>query len=90
MFYLKTSKRFKKELKSFKHDKDLLSTLESVLDILITGKALPKEYHEHPLFGEFNGCYECHLRPDVLLIYKKDNKELLIQILRIGSHSDLF
>jgi len=90
MFYLKRSKQFKKDLKSFKHDKDLLSILESVLDILITGKALPKEYHEHPLVGEFNGCYECHLRPDVLLIYKKDNKELLIQILRIGSHSNLF
>jgi mRNA interferase YafQ len=90
MFSLKYSKRFKKDLQSFKHDKDLLSILESVLDILRAGETLLKKYHNHPLVGEFNGCFECHLRPDVLLIYKKEKEELLILLLRIGSHSDLF
>ncbi|HKK54647.1 MAG TPA: type II toxin-antitoxin system YafQ family toxin [Patescibacteria group bacterium] len=90
MFSLKYSKRFKKDLKSFKHDKDLFLVLENLLDILIKGKPLPKKYYNHSLVGEFKGCYECHLKSDVLFIYKKNKKELLILLLRIGSHSDLF
>jgi mRNA interferase YafQ len=90
MFTLKYSKRFKKDLKSFKHDKDLLLLLASVLDVLIEGKTLARKYHNHQLLGEFSGCFECHLKPDVLLIYKKNKEELLILLLRIGSHSDLF
>ncbi len=90
MFSLKYSTRFRKELKVFKYNKDLLLVLEEVLDILISGKSLPKKYSNHPLKGEFNGCFECHLKPDVLLIYKKDKQEISILLLRIGSHSDLF
>ena len=90
MISLKYSTRFKKDLKFFKHNKDLLLILENVLDVFISGKSLPKKYGNHPLKGEFNGCFECHLKPDVLLIYKKDKQELFILLLRIGSHSDLF
>jgi len=90
MFSLKYSTCFKKELKVFKHNKDLFLIFEEVLDILISGKSLPKKYRNHPLKGEFNGCFECHLKPDVLLIYKKDKQEISILLLRIGSHSDLF
>jgi mRNA interferase YafQ len=90
MFSLKYSKRFKKDLKYFKNNKEVLSILEKVLDVLVLGKPLSKKLQNHPLKGEFTGCFECHLRPDILLIYKKDKKEMLILLLRIGSHSDLF
>jgi mRNA interferase YafQ len=90
MFSLKYSTRFKKELKVFKYDEDLLSILEEVLDILISGKSLSIKYNNHPLKGEFNGCFECHLKSDVLLVYKKDKQGISILLLRIGSHSDLF
>jgi len=105
MFFLKYSTRFKKDLKSFKHSEELLLILEDVLDILISGKQLPEKYRNHQLQGEFNSCFECHLRPDVLLVYKKnfsvpeisgfqqckkDKQEVSILLLRIGSHSDLF
>lgn len=90
MLFLKYSARFKKDLKSFQYHKDVLLTLEKVLDFLIAGNSLPKKYHAHSLKGEFKGCFECHLRPDVLLIYKKDRQEISILLLRIGSHSDLF
>lgn len=89
MFFLRYSTCFKKELKIFKHNKDLLLVLEKVLDILVSGKSLPKKYKEHHLKGEFNGCFECYLKPDVLLIYEKDKQEISILLLRIGSHSDL-
>jgi mRNA interferase YafQ len=90
MLALKYSQHFKKDLKSFKQDKDSLLILENVLDVLIAGKVLARKYHNHQLQGEFAGCYECYLRPDVLLIYKKDKEELLILLLRVGSYSDLF
>ncbi len=90
MISLKYSKRFKKDLKNFKHDKELLLILEKVLDILVAKESLASKYQNHPLQGEFKGCFECHLKPDVLLVYKKDKKEISILLLRIGSHSDLF
>ena len=90
MFFLKYSIRFKKDLKSFKHSKDLLLILENILDILVSGGQLSGNYRNHPLQGEFKGCFECHLKPDILLVYKKDKQEISIILLRIGSHSDLF
>ena len=90
MFLLKFSSRFKKDLKLYKHDRNFLIELEKVLDILAKGDPLPDKYHPHPLIGEFKGCFECHLKPDILLIYKIEQSELIILLLRIGSHSDLF
>ncbi|MDD3939723.1 MAG: type II toxin-antitoxin system YafQ family toxin [Patescibacteria group bacterium] len=90
MFVLKLSSRFKKDLKPYKYDKQLLEELETVLNILVKGKDLPIKYCNHPLIGEFKGCFECHIKPDVLLIYKLEKAEITISLLRIGSHSDLF
>lgn len=90
MFLLKYSSRFKKDLKFYKYDKKILADLEAVLDILATGKKLPDQNHHHPLIGEFKGCFECHIKPDILLIYKIEQEDLIILLLRIGSHSDLF
>lgn len=90
MFFLKYSTRFKKDLKHFKQNRDLFLILENVLNAFIYDKPLSKKYKNHPLKREFKGCFECHLKPDIILIYKKDKKESSILLLRIGSHSDLF
>lgn len=90
MFLLKFSSRFKKDLKPYKHDKSFLIELEKVLDILAKGKDLPDKNLNHPLIGEFKGCFECHVKPDILLIYKIEKSELIVLLLRVGSHSNLF
>ena len=90
MYSLKYSSRFKKDLKRFKHDRGLLSDLEKALDLLTVGAKLPEKYRLHGLSGEFMGCFECHIRPDILIIYKVKKEELMLLLLRIGSHSDLF
>ncbi len=90
MFLLKFSSRFKKDLKSYKYDKVFLVELEKVLDILAKGKELPDKNLNHPLIGEFKGCFECHIKPDILLIYKIEKSELIVLLLRVGSHSNLF
>ncbi len=90
MYVLKYSKQFRKDLKRFKNNKIVLSKLEHVLDILVDNKRLSKKYHEHSLLGEFKNCRECHVQSDLLLIYRVKNSELLILLLRIGSHFDIF
>ena len=87
---LKYSSRFKKDLKAYKHDKPVLNDLEEVLDLLLEGKSLPAKNRNHRLSGEFSDCFECHIRPDVILIYKYHENILHILLLRIGSHSRIF
>lgn len=90
MFVLKYSSRFKKDLKVFKHNKAVLVELEKVLDVLVAGKKLSTNNFVHQLKGEFKDCFECHVMPDVLLVYKKEKAKITILLLRIGSHSKLF
>ena len=90
MFLLKYSNRFKKDLKRYKHNKAVLNELSNILDILAKGGKLPLKNYNHRLTGEFRDCFECHIGPDVLLIYKKERSEIIILLLRIGSHPELF
>ena len=64
--------------------------LKAILIRLIASKILEDKYRNHPLIGNYKGCFECHLKPDLLLIYKIDNDDNELQLVRIGSHSELF
>ena len=90
MFVLKYSNRFKKDLKLYKHNQAVLFELERILDTLIKGKKLPLKNRHHCLTGEFKDCFECHIKPDILLVYKIEKLEVTILLLRIGSHSEIF
>ncbi len=61
-----------------------------MLEALLQGKDLATEYKDHSLIGNWNYCRECHIYPNLLLIYRviKVRKEL--QLIRLGSHSELF
>ncbi len=54
--------------------------------------ALPPEYKDHKLKGEFEGMRECHIKGDLLLVYwlKVKAKNTLITFLRVGTHSEIF
>jgi addiction module RelE/StbE family toxin len=52
-------------------------------------KTLPERFHDHPLTGEYTHHCECHLKPDLLLIYKKPDDQTL-RLVRVGSHSEVF
>jgi mRNA interferase YafQ len=90
MFILKYSSRFKKDLKLYRHNKDVLTELDKVLDILARGTSLPSQKDNHCLVGEFKNCFECHIKSDVLLVYRIKKEEITILLLRIGSHSEIF
>ena len=57
---------------------------------LIAGEALDTRYRNHPLQSEYSGCFECHIKSDLLLIYEIDESEKTLTIVDVGSHSDLF
>lgn len=84
------SRRFEKELTKagkklkFKDKKELFD----VIALLEAQKTLPKKYKDHSLKGNWKGYRECHIKPDLLLIYRTTATEL--QLMRLGSHSELF
>ena len=61
-----------------------------VIDLLSAGKNLPILYKDHKLGGELLNCRECHIKGDLLLIYKIEKENLILVLVDIGSHSQLF
>jgi mRNA interferase YafQ len=68
------------------------NTLETVFPKLLTAlthdRPLAAKYHDHPLVGEWKDFRDCHIRPDLILIYRKQGNSVL-QLVRLGSHSEL-
>jgi mRNA interferase YafQ len=85
---LKAVTQFKRDLKKFKHDKNTQEKLEEILNLLLKGKKLPEKNKDHDLAGNYVYHRECHISPDVLLIYRYNGE--IIYLERIGSHSELF
>ncbi len=80
---------------SFKKDYKRLSVqdkalVKDVITTLANGEALAREHQDHKLIGNYLGCRECHVRPDLLLIYRVDDTVLELALVRVGSHSKLF
>ena len=83
---------FKKELKLIKKRNKDLSKLTKVVNTLASGKELEEKYRDHQLTNSprFKECRECHIDPDWLLVYKKNDNELILFLIETGTHSDLF
>ena len=90
VFQLKQSIQFKKDLKKARKQGKKLTTLKNVVLILQQKQELPGRYRDQLLVGNWNGCRECHLESDWLLIYKIKYEEGLVYLARLGSHSELF
>ena len=84
------SNEFRKGLKKLKNDKNSLNLVRNIIKKLANNEILEAKYKDHKLLGEYAGFRECHIKPDLLLIYKKENKALILVCIAIGSHSDLF
>ena len=87
---LVATNQFKKDIKlAQKQGKDI-DKLFSVVNILASGEPLPEKFRDHDLTGDYKGCRECHIEPDWLLVYEKDNGLLILMLNRVDSHSELF
>ena len=93
MFEIVTSTKFLKDLKLLKKrslkDVELLQQLITVL--AENGhKGLHKKHKPHKLSGDYKGYWECHVKPDLLLIWDENEQINLLELVRTGTHSDLF
>ncbi len=85
MYEIFRTTSFKKDYKKLSNkEKDLLKT---VVKALAEGEKLDEELKDHKLVGNYLGCRECHVQPDLLLIYRVDNDILELALVRVGSHS---
>jgi mRNA interferase YafQ len=88
---IRTLKQFKKDYRrerSGRHAASLDVELAEVLEMLAGDEVLPRHRFDHPLKGEWKDCRDCHVRPDLVLIYRKPNDDTL-ELIRLGSHSEL-
>jgi mRNA interferase YafQ len=90
---IERSSAFRRDYKRAKatprHSKEIDSLLSTVLELLLADQVLPTNYRDHGLIGTWSGYRECHVRPDLLLIYRKPDA-MTLRLARLGSHSELF
>ncbi len=90
MLKVRYSSKFKRDFKIIAKRGYDISLFEKVLSLLREEKTLPEKYNDHALKGYYTGHRECHITPDWLLIYKKENDMITLSLTRTGNHSDLF
>ena len=74
-----------RKLKGFKED-----VFVEVVETLASGESLSKRHKDHKLTGNLKSFRECHLAPDILLIYQVDRGILILTLVSVGNHSQLF
>ena len=89
-YTIKYSSLFRKSFKRcIKRGMDI-NSFHTVVNLLISNGTLPAQYHSHKLTGKYKCLWECHIKPDWLLIWEQDNEKLNLILIDTGSHSDLF
>ena len=79
---------YRREAKGL-HRTTLDADLVAVLSALVDDKPLESRNRDHELSGDWKGYRECHIKPDLLLIYQRPDADIL-RLVRLGSHSELF
>lgn len=91
VYSLHPSKQYRKTFKRLHHGGRFdVGELEKVLTLLAAGDTFPVRYANHQLKGKYSDCFECHIKSDLLLIYKIDDTSKKIALVKLGSHSELF
>lgn len=81
--------KFKRDYKREKRtDPNLAEVLQPVLELLALDAPLPDRLADHGLSGTWKGFRDCHIKPDLVLIYEKP--EGILSLARLGSHSEVF
>ncbi len=90
MYRVDYTNRFKKDLKRcVKRGLDIRQIYEAVKLLESTGQ-LPDVYRPHKLSGNREGCWECHIQPDWLMVWEQCDELMTLLFLQTGTHSDLF
>ena len=88
VYKIATTKRFDKEYAKLSlADRELA---KQVINRLAKDEVLEPKYKDHPLKGEYSGFRDCHVKPDLVLIYRYNDNFLELVAMRISSHSEVF
>lgn len=92
IYTIKRTNQFKQDFKLCVKRGLNIEEFSKVLTILQNGLPLPEKYKDHPLTPsrEYKNCRELHIEPDWLLVYKYSNENVILYLVRTGTHSDLF
>ncbi|MDE1901898.1 MAG: type II toxin-antitoxin system YafQ family toxin [Alphaproteobacteria bacterium] len=85
------SRKFKRDYRREKsgiYGKKLQPMLDEFLKLVDEGKPFPRRYFDHALSGSWDDCRDCHLKPDLVLIYRIAD-DGIVELIRLGSHSEL-
>lgn len=90
MYQLRITKSFKIDYK--KLSKSEAEDTDKVIKTLLKNERLEIKYHDHALRGNYIGYRECHVRPDLLLVYRKTTDKMIciLTCIRISSHANIF
>ena len=86
-YKIEYSTAFKKTLK--KLNKKDIDKVFNVVEKLANGEKLDIKFKDHALKGDYLGYRDCHIKPDLVLIYKKQDDRLILTCVELGSHSEL-
>lgn len=90
MYRIEFTRQYLRDLRNARRRNLDEGKLNEVVRMLSEGIQLPQKHKNHPLAGPFKGLFECHITPDWLLIYSRNDFVRLITLIRTGTHSDLF
>jgi mRNA interferase YafQ len=91
MRIVRYTSRFRRDYKreqSGRHGKRLDAMLLQVVNMLANDEPLPRRCVDHSLGGEWRDHRDCHIRPNLVLIYRKPDNDTL-ELVRLGSHSEI-
>ena len=90
MYQLSSTNQFEKDYKLCKKRKYDMQLLHHIFSALEINGSLPAKNKMHKLTGNYKGFWECHIKPDWLLIWLQNENTKQIQLVRTGTHADLF
>ncbi len=93
MYHIRVTKKFTKSLLRLERGglkPHVVKEIKVVIDTLASGTSLSSEYRDHQLHGELSAYRECHIQGDLLLVYQFQADVLVLVLIDIGSHSQIF
>jgi mRNA interferase YafQ len=90
MYSIEFTNKFKKDVKLCQKRGYDLSVLRNAIDLLQESGRLPATFKPHILKGKYEGLWECHLKPDWLLVWQQNDNKLTLLFMTTGTHSGLF
>ena len=89
MYTIDKTTAFLKDLARAKKRGLDLEKLQRIIGILTLGQKLPSNCRDHALKGDMQGKRECHISPDWLLVYERNDEKLVLLLVRTGTHREL-